>query len=125
VVQGVRRVYEWAKANASDIAWGSGKANGSFVPRIDHNGYQHRLIIVWTGGYLEFLLSWVKGKPPFGDTAKRLELIRHINEIPGVSIPDSAIDRNPTIPLTVLGDQRAVDALLKALDWAVQEIRST
>jgi hypothetical protein len=54
-----------------------------------------------------------------------MDQIRHINEIPGVSIPDSAIDRNPTIPLTVLRDQRTVDALLKALDWAVQEIRST
>jgi hypothetical protein len=40
---------------------------------------------VWTYGRVEVQFETLKNNPPFDDEAKRLELCRRLNEIPGVS----------------------------------------
>ena len=67
----------------------------------------------------------LKTKPPFDDEAKRLELCRQLNEIPGVSFGRDAIERRPSISLTTLAHGDGVAKLCQALEWAIKEATHT
>ncbi len=55
----------------------------------------------------------------------RREFLRRLNEIPGVSIPEDAITRRPSIPLALFAaDPKALEALKAALDWFCETVRS-
>lgn len=64
-------------------------------------------------------------KPPFDDELKRLEFLRRLNEIPGVTIPDKAIDKYPSISLSTLNNKAALNQFLETLDWVVQEVEAS
>jgi hypothetical protein len=64
-------------------------------------------------------------KPPFNDELKRLEVLRRLNEIPGITIPDKAIDKYPSVPLSVLNNEAALNQFLETLDWFVQEVEAS
>lgn len=118
-----KQILEWAKEKMPSIWWGKGKRSGGFVPWVDHKGNWHQLIEVWTYGSIELQFQYMKSKsPPFDTDAGRLELLRRCNEITGVNIPKDGINRRPSIPLSVLEENIALEQFLDMLDWAVQEI---
>ncbi len=59
---------------------------------------------------------------PFDDEIKRSELLRRLNDIPGIKIPHFAVDKYPSIALTALNDEGATRQFLDVMDWVVQEI---
>lgn len=119
-----RRILGWAREKGLRIWWGEGSRDGSFFPVVDHRGTSNTLIAVWTYGRAEVQFQHMT-QPPFDDEAKRLELVRRLNEIPGVSVRDDAIFRRPAFDLSTLRDRTAMRRLTEALDWAVDEIRSS
>lgn len=120
-----KRILEWAKVHMPSIWWGQGKKYGGFIPGIDHKGKWHQLIEVWTNGYVELQFQYMKTKsPPFDKRESRLEFLRRCNEISGVNIPEEAIEKRPSIPLSVLANKEALEQFLSVLEWAVREILS-
>lgn len=109
--------------------WGEGKIDGSFYPMFDHEGGTDWTISVWTYGRVEINFQQLyrqhiyAKQHPFASEAKRLELLRRLNEVPGVSIPVSAITRRPTFPLSALVEPDALCRFLSVLDWLVAELR--
>jgi gamma-glutamylcysteine synthetase len=67
----------------------------------------------------------LNGKPPFGDDKKLEELLRRLNEIPGVDIPAHRINGIPTFPLSLLKDEAALDQFLEVFNWFVKEVKAT
>jgi hypothetical protein len=62
--------------------------------------------------------------PPFDDEVKRVELVRRLNAIPGVQIPEEdAVNRRPSVPLATFAPPEALAALLASLEWILMEIR--
>ncbi len=51
-----------------------------------------------------------------------LLLLARLNAIPGVSIPESAIDKRPSIPLAALINEHPLYQVLSVLDWCVEQI---
>jgi hypothetical protein len=88
-----------------------------------HEGTEHRPIQVWTGDYLYVQFGDMKSRPPFSNECKRLKLLRRLNELPSVTLPNNAIDKYPSIPLTTLNNEAALKQFLDTLDWVVQKIR--
>ena len=124
-VEPARAIFEWSTNHASRIAWGKGKQYGTFTPVIDHGGAEHRPIQVWTGDYLYVMFGDMKNQPPFADERKRLDLLRRLTGILDVTIPEKAIDKYPSIPLTAIGSGDSLAQFLGVLDWIVEEIRAT
>jgi hypothetical protein len=57
-------------------------------------------------------------RPPFDSEQRRLELLRRVNDIPGVSFGPEVITKRPSIPLAVLaGNPRALEQLKAVLRW--------
>jgi hypothetical protein len=46
-----------------------------------------------------------------------------MNEIPGVAVPEDGIRRRPSIKLTALRDERALNILFESLAWAISEVK--
>ena len=104
---------------------GKGKQYGTFSPALDHEGTEHKPVQIWTGDYLYIQFGDMRTKPPFNDEPKRLEILRRLNEIPDVDIPDTAIDKYPSISLSTLNSETALKQFLETLDWIVEEIKSS
>jgi hypothetical protein len=120
-----KKMLDWATNTMSRIWWGKGRQNGSFVPYLDHRGITYSLIAVWTNGYVQIAFSYMQNRPPFNNEAKRLELLKRLNSVPGVNIPVEAITRFPNIRLSTLKDATALQQFFEALDWAVREIKTS
>jgi len=120
-----RELLDWARVQLPRFEWGSGKVDGSFIPALDHNGQSHYPIAVYTTGRVEIQFMWLT-RPPFDQPDRRLEFLRRLNEIPGVSFPDEAITRRPRIQLSLLAsDPAALEALKSALDWFCETARAS
>ncbi|MCI0730562.1 MAG: CBS domain-containing protein [Chloroflexi bacterium] len=120
-----RTMLEWASANVTTVRWGKGLQYGSFVPILRHKGQEHQLFTIWSNGLLETHFQWYQHKAPFSDLAKRQELLRRLNEIPGVSLPDDAVVRRPTIPFSVFADEANLQRLIEVWEWVIREIRAS
>jgi hypothetical protein len=79
---------------------------------LDFRGEQHWVVAVWTYGRAEIPFQWMRGRKPFEEEAKRLEVRDRLNKIPGVTIPADAIARRPSIPLAAFADPSALQAFL-------------
>lgn len=118
-----RKILEWSKTKELLISWGKGKKDGSFSPALEDRPARS-LIGVWTYGSVAVHFGYMQNLPPFNNETKCLELLRRLNEVPGIAIPADAITRFPSIPLSTLEDENTLQQFLETLDWVVQEIRA-
>ncbi len=118
-----RDILEWARSSVTYVWWGEGKRSGSFVPVLNHKDQDHQLFVAWTYGKVEIYFYWYQYKAPFNTEEKRLELLKRLNTLPGVSIPRAAIAKRPTFPLAVLKEKTSRQQFLTIFDWVVQEIQ--
>ncbi len=125
-----RRLLEWARQRVTRVWWGRGATMASFVPVLEHGGNNHQAFAVYTGvekggGVVEVYFYWHARKAPFNNKELRREMLRRLNEIPGVSLPDDSIDRRPSVPLATLAEADALDRFVAVMDWYVDQVLST
>lgn len=119
------RILEWARARADRLWWGRGSKSGSYVPVLNHKQRDHQLFAVWTYGMVELYFYWYQFKPPFKSEELRRELLGRLNAIEGIALPDEAINRRPSIGMSALKDETALNEFLEVFDWVAQEIVAT
>jgi hypothetical protein len=124
-MQVARDILKWSKENMDRIWWGEGKTQGSFTTVVDHKGASHYPIYVVTNGIVYIQFYYLKMKPPFDSEDLRRELLKRINEAPGVNIPQEYIAKGPSIPLKTFENRDALEKFFSALSWMVQQIKSS
>ena len=113
-----RDLYEWMLARGWRPTFGKGKQDGSWIPVFAANGRQHYPIALYSYGRIEVQFQHLKARAPFDNDQARLELLRWVNEIPGVSFGPEVITRRPSIPLRVLAsDPSALEQLKRTIEW--------
>ena len=123
-VQVAQQILDWVRPRVTRVWWGEGVRNGSFVPVLTHNEVDHQLFAVWTNGGVEIYFYWYQYKAPFDSEQKRRELMRRLNAIEGVSLPEDAIDRRPSIPLNDLAPGDTLDEFFEVFEWFIDEVKS-
>lgn len=121
-VKVARDILDWIRPRVTRIFWGKGKANGSYVPVLNHAGTPHQPFAVWTYGTVEIYFYWYTYKPPFDSEEKRLELLQKLNEIPGVALPKDSINRRPGISMDLLKNAEALARFKAVFEWYIQQI---
>jgi hypothetical protein len=122
-----RTLIDWSKQNASRVNWGKGASDGSFSAVFDHpSRYSFIPFRVYTSGSAEILFNRmvVRHNAPFDLDEKRLELLRRLNELPGVNLPEDGINRRPSISFLTLVDPNALATFLKVIEWTIQEVEA-
>jgi len=123
-----RQLLKWGESNMSSIWWGKGAKSGSFSPVLDRNGISYTVIVVYTGfkaGFLVIQFHNLQTKPPFNNITKRVELLRRLNEVEGVSLPEDSINKYPSVSLSKLTNESSLRQFIDVLNWFVQEVKST
>jgi hypothetical protein len=118
-----RRLLEWANEKGLSIWWGQGKTDGSFFPSYYSKLGQHLLFSVWTYGAVEIQFQHMR-RPPFDETVKRRELADRLSAIEGVSIPETAFDKRPSIRLGVLTGPSNLEKFEAAFGWMLSEVKA-
>jgi hypothetical protein len=113
------RLLAWSHANASRIWWGQ----GSFYPMVDLNGQQHWLFSARTNGRITIEFANIRKSAAFADVGDRREILRRLNELNGVEIPEDRIDLYPSIPMEVLGTESDTSKFLSVFEWMISELR--
>jgi hypothetical protein len=119
-----RKIYNWALERKLEIWWGQGALSGSFFPMLKLGGVEHLLISVWTYGKVEIQFQPMLYRPPFDDENKRKELLRRLNEIPGIALGPDVITKRPNIFLTKLENEVAFEKFINVFDWMIGAIKA-
>ncbi len=90
-----------------------------------HKETHHQLFAAWTYGTVEIYFYWYTYKPPFDSEAKRMEMLKRLNEIPDVSLPAESIDKRPGIRMDLLADTEAHERFKAVFEWYIGEIKKT
>lgn len=118
----VRRLYDWCVSKGTRIWWGEGKLHGSFIAVLDLAiGTQYLFGVrgFESSQWVEIAFGRLLG--PFASEGMRHELRARLNKIPGVSIPEDAIDKYPSIPISDLISGEASAALFDSYDWFLEQ----
>jgi hypothetical protein len=81
------------------------------------------LFSVWTCGAVELQFQHMR-RPPFSAVERRRDLADRLTRIEGVSIPDAALDKRPSLGLRHLAKDGSLNTFLEAFDWVLSEIKS-
>jgi hypothetical protein len=117
-----RSLLEWAKGHGLRIWWGRGKQDGSFFPMYDNKYGKNPLFAVWSSGSVEIQFQHMK-QPPFSGEEKRKELAHRLVAIQGMSIPETALNKRPSLGLGQLLGSDSLAKFLAAFDWMLCEIK--
>ncbi|MFF5778913.1 DUF262 domain-containing protein [Streptomyces virginiae] len=123
-VEAVRDVFAHWEELGGWIGHGSGRVTTSAFLMLGDAGSPGRGIWPLTlypgsgrGGTAEVVFQHLAGREPFTDRALRSELLRRLNEMEGVDIPEGRLDLRPNIRLSLLEKDANRERLFEALAW--------
>lgn len=121
------RVLGWARERNLRIWWGSGQVEGSMYPMLQLPDGQRWTFALYTGhpGYVQLQFNLMAKAPPFIDPDRRRALAHRLNEIPGVAIPEDAIDRLPSFRTRLLVAPTSLTRFLAVFDEVLDAYRQT
>lgn len=114
---------EWGRRNQDVEWWGQGTRDGSYYPGFRMGGRDCWPLTLWSYGAIAVNFRTLARRPPFESEALRRELRDRLGAIPGVSLPDAALTRQPSVYLALLVPADAEQVFFRTLDWLVAEIR--
>jgi len=82
------------------------------------------LFVIYTYGRVEMQFEGLARRAPFDQRSLRLELLQRLNRLRGVSIPETKLDKRPSIALSLLSDEKALGQFLETMEWALQVIQA-
>jgi len=114
-----REILEWAESNDVSAHYrASGKVGGiDFLPPTDQAAW---LFSMWTNGVLIAENNHLKKAAAFATQDSRRELLRRLNEIPGVSLNSDNPDGYQRFPLTAVAANLA--SFLDVYRWVLDEL---
>lgn len=118
------QLLEWGIGKSLRLAFGKGALDGSAYPMYDDpSGLHHWTFSVWTTGGVGLELGNLKTRAAFAAREPRLELIRRLNRIPGVSVPESRVDKFPGLLLADLLPAESLATFLAAYEWVLDQYK--
>lgn len=123
-------VVAWITPLMTKVSWGEGKRDGSFVPILELNGgasrggYTAYFFVPYTYGAMEMQFQFLKRIPGFIEESARRELLRRLNAVPGISIPEDGVDRRPSFPLERLTSKDTLAGFKQVIEWAVGQVHT-
>lgn len=118
-----RDVVAWIRRRADKVAFNSNPSWGSIGAEFEKNRFRIPALRLGTDATMAVCFEYMLGKPVFDDLGRRQQLLGRLNAVPGIRLPPDAVSKRKTIRLADLNSE-AVTAVLAALDWFVETLRS-
>jgi hypothetical protein len=120
-VKAAEALLDWADEAEMMFWWGEFRGLLTVTPYFKHRGQVHWLCSVRADGAID--LDFAHLKVPFDSPQKRRELLRRLNQIPKLSIPEDYADKSRTIMLERLRGDAELDVFVKTMRWFLEEIK--
>ena len=122
-----RAIYLWAKSQEPEvqIQWGTGDTYGGFAAQLPQKGKKpYQLFTVDIAGRMEISADNYGSGPPFNAEEHWLELRNRFSSI-GLSLPtEPGEKRSPSLALSTLEDEFALQQVMETFNWAIEQIKS-
>jgi hypothetical protein len=122
-VENALLVIDWMKRNADRVSFNTSAEWGAITAVFTRPEAEARPLVIWSDGSFGVQFEYLKTKPVFSDLGEREELLRRVNETPGVELPLSAASGRKTVKLSALTPE-GVAVFLQAMDWFAERWRS-
>lgn len=116
-IEVAKQILKWSEKSASYVKWRS----KSFAPYFESDS-SHAYIPTGVSVDGTVGINFLRMKTRNGISEEtRTEILRRLNEIPGVSLPPESIDdKKHGIPLSTLANGRALEQFLNVIAWVVE-----
>ncbi|MFJ9039083.1 DUF262 domain-containing protein [Streptomyces sp. NPDC102406] len=120
-VTGVAATLDFWRGQGGHVAYGRNEETSCF-PKLDA-GTSERPHVLWpfgiypVSGTVEVVFEYLKTRTPFDDTEQRRELLRRLNKIDGIDLPEAKLELRPSFPVRVFAEH--ADEICGVLDWFV------
>ena len=121
LVETAKQISRWISPLVDEITWG--QARGRMIPTIFEDGNKHQLFVIRADGTTAVRFAYIRTKPPFDTEPVMLELLRKMNEIPGLSFGLEAVKKKPGFPLQLLAEPDAIEKFKAAIEWMITQVR--
>jgi hypothetical protein len=123
-VKFARHFLEWVKPKTDRISYGHGQTP-IMIPLIERGGRAYGLFRLASNGTFRVLFYKIRKQEPFTAEAKCFELLKQLNEIPSVSIPQTAIEGMPAIALSAIQTETGFAQMTKVFEWFLQQTQAS
>ncbi|WP_030756586.1 MULTISPECIES: GmrSD restriction endonuclease domain-containing protein [unclassified Streptomyces] len=118
---GVVAVLDFWRRQGGHVTYGRHEETSCF-PMLDlGTGRQPHLMwpiaVYPVSGTVEVVFQHLKARSPFDDTEQRRELLKRLNKIDGIDLPEAKLELRPSFPLGVFAEHG--DDICEVLDWFV------
>jgi hypothetical protein len=115
---------DWVTPQVTYMWWGKGSKVGGVVPVLQYGDIKVYPCRMTTDGFFVIPLDWLKRKPPFKDESARRELLKRLNEIPGIKFGDEMLAKRVRIPFAQLTNPEATTNLKAAIRWLIEQVNA-
>lgn len=123
VVEAARQICDWARVRSDRLYFSTSPSWGGMGPRFGQGADEFYPFLVHTDGTVGIYFQYMLKRAVVGDEALRRELLRRLNEIDGVALPEDSLTRRPGISLKGLARGDNTARFLHVMDWFVGEWR--
>lgn len=120
-VAGVKAALDYWRAQGGHVTYGRNEETSCF-PKLDA-GTSERPHVLWpfgiypVSGTVEVVFEYLKTRTPFDDTEERRELLRRLNKIEGIDLPEAKLELRPSFPARAFAEH--ADEICGVLDWFI------
>ena len=100
LVELAKDIHRWISPIVDEVTWG--QTRGRMIPTIYQKGARHQLFVIRSDENTAVRFAYLQTKPPFDTESVMDELLRKMNDIPGLSFTQDAVGKKPAFPLQLL-----------------------
>jgi len=112
------QILTWAEGKGLPVKYGRGGRYGTFYPVLKTPGGDSNLFGVFTSGKIEIVFSYL----PLESDEHRAEFLQRLNAIPGVELPETAIQAWASFPITALQNEENLNQFFTICEWLIDQL---
>jgi len=116
------RLADWAAREMPEPYLSVNRGRLSWIPQISTRGKSYQIVRLMSDGTIEFRFRMALKKEPLSAPGLGKALLERVNSIPGVRLPEEALTSTVSLPLAMMSEPAAFDALLAVLNWYVDKV---
>ncbi|HEY0068981.1 MAG TPA: hypothetical protein VGE04_03340 [Chloroflexia bacterium] len=118
-----RRLLDWARAEGLALHWSTMRDVPLFAPAIDTPSGPAYFVEITARGRIDVLFDQLRETDAFREDEQRLEVLRRLNQIGGMGMPEFTINKRPTFSLNALVSDAAFDQFTATFRWVAQQLQ--
>jgi hypothetical protein len=116
------RLADWAAREMPEPYLSVNRGRLSWIPQISTRGKSYQIVRLMSDGTIEFRFRMALKKEPLSAPGLGKVLLERVNSIPGVRLPEEALTSTVSLPLAMMNEPAAFDALRAVLNWYVDKV---